>query len=51
MSMNLTEIQNNLIGAWTGNNLLRFMHKDHNELFPDPKNRKTAPRGMNIERV
>jgi len=28
--MNLTEIQNNLIGAWTGNNLLRFMHTDHN---------------------
>jgi Protein of unknown function (DUF1579) len=30
MSMNLTEIQNNLIGAWTGNNLLRFMDTDHN---------------------
>jgi hypothetical protein len=25
MGMNLTEIQDNLIGAWTGNNLLRFM--------------------------
>jgi len=28
--MNLTEIQDNLIGAWTGNNLLRFTPPDHN---------------------
>ena len=27
--MNLTEIQDNLIGTWTGNNLLRF-NTDHN---------------------
>lgn len=32
--MNLTEIQDNLIGAWTGNNLLRFMtdHNSHSDL-------------------
>ena len=28
--MNLTEIQDHLIGAWTGNNLLRFVNADHN---------------------
>ena len=38
--MNLTEIQNNLIGAWRGNNLLRFMNTDHN-----------SPSGLSVAQV
>ena len=47
--MNLTEIQNNLIGAWTGNNLLRFMDTDHNS--PSDLSVAQVAKGMNIERV